>query len=85
MEWRKCYLDVILVPLGFIICMGYHIWLWHKVKTQPLSTIIGTNSNGRRLWVSAIMKVINYLNKLLLLLLSYLGAYNMIPSLSKNH
>ncbi|PHU01552.1 hypothetical protein BC332_31339, partial [Capsicum chinense] len=56
MEWRKCYLDVILVPLGFIICMGYHIWLWYKVRTQPLSTIIGTNSNGRRLWVSAIME-----------------------------
>ncbi|KAK4726005.1 hypothetical protein R3W88_030922 [Solanum pinnatisectum] len=56
MEWRKCYLDVILVPLGFIICMGYHIWLWHKVKNQPLTTIIGTNANGRRLWVEAIMK-----------------------------
>ncbi|XP_009759307.1 uncharacterized protein [Nicotiana sylvestris] len=56
MEWRKCYLDVILVPLGFMICMGYHIWLWHKVKTQPFNTIIGTNANGRRVWVSAIMK-----------------------------
>ncbi|KAJ8538811.1 hypothetical protein K7X08_030107 [Anisodus acutangulus] len=56
MEWRKCYLDVILVPLGFIISITYHAWLWHKVKTQPLSTIIGTNASGRRLWVSAIMK-----------------------------
>ncbi|KAK4349488.1 hypothetical protein RND71_032243 [Anisodus tanguticus] len=56
MEWRKCYLDVILVPLGFIISIAYHAWLWHKVKTQPLSTIIGTNASGRRLWVSAIMK-----------------------------
>ncbi|MCD7446375.1 hypothetical protein HAX54_005983 [Datura stramonium] len=56
MEWRKCYLDVILVPLGFMISMAYHVWLWHKVKTQPLSTIMGTNANGRRLWVSAIMK-----------------------------
>ncbi|XP_060181927.1 uncharacterized protein LOC132611522 [Lycium barbarum] len=56
MEWRKCYLDVILVPLGFMISMAYHAWLWHKVKTQPLSTIIGTNGSGRRLWVSAIMK-----------------------------
>ncbi|XP_016457553.1 uncharacterized protein LOC107781375 isoform X2 [Nicotiana tabacum] len=56
MEWRKCYLDVILVPLWFMICMGYHIWLWHKVKTQPFQTIIGTNANGRHLWVSAIIK-----------------------------
>ncbi|KAK6781604.1 hypothetical protein RDI58_019400 [Solanum bulbocastanum] len=56
MEWKKCYLDVILVPLGFMISLTYHIWLWHKVKTQPLSTIIGTNANGRRLWVSAIIE-----------------------------
>ncbi|CAN4075795.1 unnamed protein product [Withania somnifera] len=56
MEWKKCYLDVILVPLGLIISLAYHIWLWQKVKRQPLSTIIGTNANGRRLWVSSIMK-----------------------------
>ncbi|KAF2302776.1 hypothetical protein GH714_008331 [Hevea brasiliensis] len=56
MEWRKCYLDVILVPLGFLITMAYHIWLWHKVRTQPLSTIIGTNASGRRYWVLAMIK-----------------------------
>ncbi|KAM3266694.1 hypothetical protein T459_03765 [Capsicum annuum] len=56
MEWKKCYLDVILVPLGLIISLLYHIWLWQNVKAQPLSTIIGTNANGRRLWVSSIMK-----------------------------
>ncbi|KAI9192249.1 hypothetical protein LWI28_020014 [Acer negundo] len=56
MEWRKCYLDVVLVPLGFSILMGYHVWLWHKVRTQPLTTIVGTNSRGRRFWVSAMMK-----------------------------
>uniref|UniRef100_A0A7N0TME7 DUF599 domain-containing protein n=1 Tax=Kalanchoe fedtschenkoi TaxID=63787 RepID=A0A7N0TME7_KALFE len=56
MEWRKCYLDVILVPLSFLVMLSYHAWLWHKVRTHPLSTIIGTNSSGRRLWVSAIMK-----------------------------
>lgn len=56
MEWRNAYLDVILVPLGFIFCMGYHFWLWQRVRTQPLTTIIGTNANGRRMWVSSIMK-----------------------------
>ncbi|KAM7277991.1 hypothetical protein ACFE04_005125 [Oxalis oulophora] len=55
MEWRKCYLDVILVPLGLLITISYNVYLWHKVQTQPLSTIIGTNSIGRRLWVSSIM------------------------------
>ncbi|XP_038712617.1 uncharacterized protein LOC120006604 [Tripterygium wilfordii] len=56
MEWKKCYLDVILVPLGFLITLGYHFWLWHKVRTQPLTTIIGINATARRFWVSAIMK-----------------------------
>ncbi|CAM8971009.1 unnamed protein product [Rhodiola kirilowii] len=56
MGWRKCYLDVTLVPLGLAVTIAYHIWLWHKVRTQPLATIIGTNSTGRRFWVSAIMK-----------------------------
>lgn len=60
MEWRKYYLDVMLVPLGFLIIIGYHVWLWHKVRTQPSSTIIGINTHGRRSWVPAIMKVINY-------------------------
>ncbi|KAL5558775.1 hypothetical protein UlMin_034986 [Ulmus minor] len=56
MEWRKCYLDVILVPLGFLVVSAYHIWLWHKARTQPETTIIGINAKGRRLWVSAIVK-----------------------------
>ncbi|KAK4755974.1 hypothetical protein SAY87_009731 [Trapa incisa] len=56
MEWRKYYMDMILVPLGFMLSLGYHAWLWHKVKTQPLSTIIGTNSTARRFWVAAIIK-----------------------------
>ncbi|KAL6212607.1 hypothetical protein ACLB2K_017825 [Fragaria x ananassa] len=56
MEWRKCYLDVILVPLGFLIMAGYHGWLWHNVRTKPETTIIGINTRGRRLWVSAMIK-----------------------------
>jgi len=57
MEWRKCYLDVILVPLGFLTSIGYHFWLWHKVRTHPHTTIIGINASGRRNWVNAMMKV----------------------------
>ncbi|XWS70614.1 hypothetical protein CRYUN_Cryun03dG0062000 [Craigia yunnanensis] len=47
---------MVLVPLGFLTSIAYHCWLWHKVRTQPLSTIIGTNATGRRFWVSAMMK-----------------------------
>ncbi|XP_073302347.1 uncharacterized protein [Primulina huaijiensis] len=56
MEWKKCYLDVILVPLGLLVSISYHVWLWHMVRTQPFSTIIGTNARGRRFWVASIMK-----------------------------
>ena len=61
MEWKKSDLDVILVPLAFLINIAYHFWLWHKVRTEPLTTIIGTNAKGRRYWVSAIMKVQLYI------------------------
>ncbi|KAK7377512.1 hypothetical protein VNO80_02938 [Phaseolus coccineus] len=56
MEWRKCYLDVILVPLGFLTSTGYHFWLWHKVRTHPHTTIIGINASGRRNWVNTMIK-----------------------------
>ncbi|KAJ0968687.1 hypothetical protein J5N97_021564 [Dioscorea zingiberensis] len=56
MEWRKSYLDLILVPLGVLFPILYHGWLWHKVRSQPYQTIIGINSAGRRLWVLAMVK-----------------------------
>ena len=50
-------MDVILVPLGFLLTIAYHLWLWHKVRTQPLTTTFGRNAHGRRFWVGAMMKV----------------------------
>ena len=57
MEWKNCYLDMILVPSGLLIIGLYHLWLWNKVRVDPLSTIIDTNSRGRKYWVSSIMRV----------------------------
>lgn len=62
MEWRKYYLDVMLVPLGIIINLVYHFWLWHKLRTDPFTTVIGINSHGRRLWVPTMMKDIEKKN-----------------------
>ncbi|KAI3703612.1 hypothetical protein L1987_73802 [Smallanthus sonchifolius] len=56
MEFKKYYLDLLMVPLSFTISISYHLWLWHKVRTQPLSTVMGANAHARRLWVSTIMK-----------------------------
>ncbi|KAI4347413.1 hypothetical protein L6164_008228 [Bauhinia variegata] len=62
MEWKKCYLDVMLVPLGLLLYIGYHVWLRHKVCTQPFTTIIGINANSRRFWVPIMMKDIEKKN-----------------------
>ncbi|WJX41943.1 hypothetical protein P8452_29230 [Trifolium repens] len=56
MEWKKCYLDVILVPLAILLTISYHVWLWYNVRTQPHTTIIAINASGRRNWVAAMMK-----------------------------
>lgn len=55
-------MDVILVPLGFLLTIAYHLWLWHKVRTQPLTTTFGRNAHGRRFWVGAMMKDIDRKN-----------------------
>ncbi|KAK8968652.1 hypothetical protein KSP40_PGU011959 [Platanthera guangdongensis] len=56
MEWRKGYLDLLLVPLSLLFSVVYHGWLWQKVKRQPHRTIIGMNFAGGRLWVRSMMK-----------------------------
>lgn len=57
MEWKTYYLDMILVPLGFLMTIGYHIWLWHKTRSEPFSTSIGINAHARRFWVPTMLKV----------------------------
>ncbi|CAL0323860.1 unnamed protein product [Lupinus luteus] len=51
-----------LVPLGLLINLAYHVWLWHKVRTKAFSTIFGIDANGRCLWVSTMMKDIDKKN-----------------------
>ncbi|CAL0322334.1 unnamed protein product [Lupinus luteus] len=62
MEWKAYYLDVMLVPLGLLINLAYHVWLWHKVRTQAFSTIFGIDADGRCFWVPAMMKDIEKKN-----------------------
>lgn len=57
MEWRKYYMDVMLMPLGLLITCAYHVWLWHKIRTQPFTTVFGIDADGRRFWVPAMLKV----------------------------
>ncbi|KAJ1402664.1 hypothetical protein SESBI_27850 [Sesbania bispinosa] len=62
MEWRTAYLDVMLIPLGLLINLAYHVWLWYKLRTQAFLTIFGIEANGRCLWVPTIMKDIDKKN-----------------------
>jgi hypothetical protein len=57
MEWKTYYLDMILVPLGLFMTIGYHVWLWHKLRSEPFSTTIGINAHARRFWVPSMLKV----------------------------
>lgn len=61
MEWRNWYLDAVLVPCALLMMFCYHVFLWYKVRTEPFSTIVGTNSRARRSWVAAIMKVLYHI------------------------
>ncbi|KAI7735927.1 hypothetical protein M8C21_012685, partial [Ambrosia artemisiifolia] len=56
MEFKNYYLDLVMVPFSILMSLCYHVWLWHKIRTQPLSTVMGANAHARRVWVSTIMK-----------------------------
>ena len=58
MEWKSCYLDLLLIPSSLFISLSYHLWLWHKIQASPRSTVIGINSAGRRQWAVSIMEVV---------------------------
>ncbi|GAA0152949.1 hypothetical protein LIER_37595 [Lithospermum erythrorhizon] len=49
-------LDWILVPLGLVLMVSYHIWLLHQIFNNPIRTVVGINAANRRLWVSAMME-----------------------------
>ncbi|XP_061364294.1 uncharacterized protein LOC133307756 [Gastrolobium bilobum] len=72
MEWRKYYMDLMLVPLGLVIILAYHVWLWHKIRTQPFTTIFGIDAYGQHLWIPAMMKDIEKTNILVVQSLRYL-------------
>ncbi|XP_073148384.1 uncharacterized protein [Henckelia pumila] len=49
-------LDYVLVPLGLIVMVAYHIWLLREIINRPTATVIGANVIYRRLWVRAMME-----------------------------
>ncbi|XP_057800718.1 uncharacterized protein LOC131016121 [Salvia miltiorrhiza] len=52
---EKEILDYVLVPLGLVVMVSYHLWLLRQVLRRPSTTVIGINAGSRRLWVRAMM------------------------------
>ncbi|KAM3209996.1 hypothetical protein ACQJBY_064193 [Aegilops geniculata] len=56
MAWRESYLDLVLIPVGLLFPIVYHMWLWRAVRRCPLRSTMGINAAARRLWVLSMMK-----------------------------
>ncbi|XVF51124.1 hypothetical protein PTKIN_Ptkin04bG0159500 [Pterospermum kingtungense] len=56
MNIEKKYLDCILVPIGILLMVSYHLWLLYRIVKHPTKTVIGVNEINRRFWVRAMME-----------------------------
>ncbi|KAJ3672626.1 hypothetical protein LUZ60_007347 [Juncus effusus] len=49
-------LDFVLVPLGLVALVMYHLWLLFQIRILPGQTVIGINARNRVTWVETIME-----------------------------
>ncbi|KAL0400507.1 UNVERIFIED_CONTAM: hypothetical protein Slati_4080600 [Sesamum latifolium] len=49
-------LDYVLVPLGLLMMVAYHICLLRQIVRHPATTVVGLNAINRRLWVRSMME-----------------------------
>lgn len=54
---EKQDLDFVLVPLGLLSLVAYHLWLLYRITRHPTTTVIGINAINRRIWVQTMMEV----------------------------
>ncbi|TKY61022.1 phosphatase inhibitor protein [Spatholobus suberectus] len=48
-------LEYVLVPLGLLVFLTYHVWLVYTILHNPLRTVIGLNAESRHQWVLSMM------------------------------
>ncbi|KAL6541445.1 hypothetical protein OROGR_010931 [Orobanche gracilis] len=53
---EKMILDYVLVPVGLLVMVVYHMWLLRQISRRPATTVLGVNAANRRLWVRAMME-----------------------------
>ncbi|KAH6780916.1 spastin [Perilla frutescens var. hirtella] len=56
-QWRKEYLDLILVPCGLLLMFGYHLALVYRYLKCPEKTIIGYENHNKRAWVRKMFQI----------------------------
>jgi len=50
-------LDYIVVPVGMLVLLIYHVWLLYTIIRHPSSTVIGLNAQSRYQWTLFMMSV----------------------------
>ncbi|CAA0816009.1 Protein of unknown function- DUF599 [Striga hermonthica] len=56
LAWKEEHLDLVLVPSGLLIMLGYHLFHLHKCLNCPETTVIGYENYSRRVWVARILQ-----------------------------
>ncbi|XP_073028738.1 uncharacterized protein [Primulina eburnea] len=49
--WKEDYLDIVLVPLGILLMIAYHLSLLYRYLKCPHTTDIGYENHTKRAWV----------------------------------
>ncbi|KAJ4976187.1 hypothetical protein NE237_001293 [Protea cynaroides] len=52
---QKENLDIVLVPIGLIIMISYHLFLLYRILTAAHTTIIGYENHNKMAWVERMM------------------------------
>lgn len=50
-------LDYVLVPVGMLVLLIYHVWLLYTIIRHPSRTVIGLNAQSRYQWILFMMTV----------------------------
>ncbi|XP_030549767.1 uncharacterized protein LOC115754756 isoform X2 [Rhodamnia argentea] len=56
MVWRKEHLDLVLVPCGLSVMLGYHFFLLYRCLRCPQTTVIGYENHCRLAWVERMLQ-----------------------------
>ncbi|EEE69469.1 hypothetical protein OsJ_28888 [Oryza sativa Japonica Group] len=52
----KSSMDLVLVPCGLAIMVGYHLMLLHRILRHPHTTVIGYENHNKLAWVERMLQ-----------------------------